>query len=515
MKKILTTFILLLTAFIGPAFSQEVPTAAGFGTQSAWDNPMQNMGENQTKPGYQKIQWEPGAVMPIKLRDGMLTVINFPEWETIKDAYVGDKDFFDGRPVEKNVFMISPVDGRAMADTNLFIFGNSGNKYVFYLKSEPLNTEKITSSVIDIAVPYKYRKGSSSASSSSSGGSNFASMKSIMGGQSYKETGDNDWEGEDFGWIKSINVDPTDFRFDLDVFVPNPDDYIIAPERVWRDNVFTYIDFGEKALNMNQRPVVSLLVEGGESPVGFRTEGPQSRLLVVEAIGDLVLRNGGRLVCIKLRSKPYLLSNPPAPQNLLAVSGSTGSDAIGGVDYMASGVEAVNYGGAYGAYGMQGGYQGYQDMSMNAYAYPQQMNMGGYPATMVGGTSYYSNSENQAIYNAMSSKAKTNASVLPNHYVPLVKQSNQNVSVEIFKGKSVVELESKWLELSEKLPWLDEYTPFYSVETSGVDEIGQQRYYGGELYRLRVGPFSKIEVADEICQKLSLQNVPCAVVRAQ
>ena len=40
MKKILTTFILLLTAFIEPAFSQEVPTAAGFGTQSAWDNPM-------------------------------------------------------------------------------------------------------------------------------------------------------------------------------------------------------------------------------------------------------------------------------------------------------------------------------------------------------------------------------------------------------------------------------------------------------------------------------------------
>ena len=110
MKKILTTFILLLTAFIEPAFSQEVPTAAGFGTQSAWDNPMQNMGENQTKPGYQKIQWEPGAVMPIKLRDGMLTVINFPEWETIKDAYVGDKDFFDGRPVEKNVQPIQDAD---------------------------------------------------------------------------------------------------------------------------------------------------------------------------------------------------------------------------------------------------------------------------------------------------------------------------------------------------------------------------------------------------------------------
>ena len=129
MKNILRLTILLLSFLIKPTFvfAQEY-TAAGFGTQTAWDNPMQNMGENQTKPGYQKIQWEPGSVMPIKLRDGMLTVINFPEWETIKDAYVGDRDFFDGRPVEKNVFMISPVDGRAMADTNLFIFGSSGNK---------------------------------------------------------------------------------------------------------------------------------------------------------------------------------------------------------------------------------------------------------------------------------------------------------------------------------------------------------------------------------------------------
>lgn len=508
MKKILTITTLLFGIFTSPAFAQQEVTSAGFGTQTAWDNPMQNMGENQTKPGYQKIQWEPGSVMPIKLRDGMLTVINFPEWETIKDAYVGDKDFFDGRPVEKNVFMISPVDGRAMADTNLFIFGSSGNKYVFYLKSEPLNTEKITSSVIDIAVPYKYRKGSSSASSSGGSG-NFSSMKSIMGGQSYKDIGDSDWEGEDFGWIKSINVDPTEFRFDLDVFVPNPDDYIIAPERVWRDNVFTYIDFGEKALNMNQRPVVSLLVEGGESPVGFRTEGPQSRLLVVEAIGDLVLRNGGRIVCIKLRSKPYLLSNPPAPQDLIAVSGDIGANASGYtyVDGMQSG---------YNMGAMNTQYMGqpmYADMT-SAYAYPQQLGYGGMTMQQ-SGSSYYSTSENEAIYNSMLPKTKTNGAILPNHYVPLVKQSSQNVSVEVFKGKSVVDLETKWLELTEKLPWLDEYTPFYSVETSGVDEIGQQRYYGGELYRLRIGPFSKIEVADEICQKLSLQNVPCGVVRAQ
>ncbi len=504
MKIFFTLGILLFSFFNTPVLAQAI-TAAGFGTQTAWDNPMQNMGENQTKPGYQMIQWEPGAVMPVKLRDGMLAVINFPEWETIKDAYVGDKDFFDGRPVEKNVFMISPVDGRPMADTNLFIFGNSGNKYVFYLKSEPLNTEKITAFVIDVAVPQRYSRGSSSASMGGGGGAGL-SLNSMMGGQSYKDTGDNDWEGEDFGWIKSINVNPTDFRFDLDVFVPNPDDYVIAPERVWRDNVFTYIDFGEKALNMNQRPVVSLLVEGGEAPVGFRTEGPQSRLLVVEAIGDLVLRNGGKIVCIKLRSKPYLLSNPPPPQDLIGVAGSIGMGMPTAVDYMNQGVEFLG-GASYGSAASYGAnYQQQAAMMNGAYAYPQ--NMRGYGMG-------FTPEQNLAIYNEIAPKINTNASTLPNHYVPLVMQKKQDMSVEIFKGKSVIYLEEMWMELTSKLPWLEEYTPYYSIETSGVDELGRQRYYGGELYRLRIGPFTQIEVANDVCRRLSIQNVPCSVVRSQ
>ena len=102
-------------------------------------------------------------------------------------------------------------------------------------------------------------------------------------------------------WLKSIPVDPTDFKFDLEVYVPNPDDVVIAPERVWRDNIFTYIDLGKKALNMVQRPVVSMIVERVEVPVGFRTKGQDNRLIIVEGIGDMVLRNGKRLICIKMR----------------------------------------------------------------------------------------------------------------------------------------------------------------------------------------------------------------------
>ena len=101
-------------------------------------------------------------------------------------------------------------------------------------------------------------------------------------------------------WLKTIPMDPESIRFDLDMFLPNPDDVDIAPDNIWRDNIFTYIDLGPKALTMTQRPIVNLLVQGSEVPVGYRTRGPNSRLIVVEAVGDLVLRNGKKLICVKL-----------------------------------------------------------------------------------------------------------------------------------------------------------------------------------------------------------------------
>lgn len=58
---------------------------------------------------------------------------------------------------------------------------------------------------------------------------------------------------------------------------------------------------GDKALTAVQRPIVTLIVERSETPVGFRTAGPNNRLIIVEGMGDMVLRSGKRIVCLKLR----------------------------------------------------------------------------------------------------------------------------------------------------------------------------------------------------------------------
>ena len=273
--------------------------AAVYGVQDAWDNPTANMAAGSIKPGYAQLTWSAGSVLPIKLRNGMVTMISLPNGEQIADAVVGNQDLFqiDATQGDRTMFM-SPTGSNQGSDTNMIVTGQSGNKYIFYLRSEPSNSSEITYSQVDIMLDGNGALPMANATTTSGG------AKSIFQ-KSAPQTSVVGADGEDYGWIKSMKIDPSEFRFDLDIFVPNPDDYVIAPERVWRDRIFTYIDFGDKVIAMTQRPVVSLLVEGWESPVGFRTDGEDGRLLIVEAVGDMVLRSGQRIVCIKKREKPF------------------------------------------------------------------------------------------------------------------------------------------------------------------------------------------------------------------
>lgn len=268
-------------------------------TQSAWKDPLQHMGEGQSRPGYTKYYWSPELVLPVRLREGMYTLINFPSWEVIEQVYLGDSQSFNAEPYGPSSLMVYPEVSQFLGvDTNMIVFGRSGNKYVFYVQSEAFNTDRITNAIIDIEViKDKNSKGGSSAAYSNGGGYNGGA--SSGGDTSVVSNYTRDMQKED--WIEKIPVDPTKFRFDIEVYVPNPDDIIIAPERVWRDNIFTYIDLGEKALTAVQRPIVTLIVERSETPVGFRSAGPNNRLIIVEGMGDMVLRSGKRIVCLKLR----------------------------------------------------------------------------------------------------------------------------------------------------------------------------------------------------------------------
>lgn len=505
---------------------------AGFGslgmTQAAWLDPLQNLGEGQSRPAYSKYYWSPDLVLPVRVREGMLTMINFPEWELIEDIYLGDSNTFDGQISGPNTLLLYPKSGAQIGvDTNIIVFGRSGNRYVFYLKSEAVNTERLTNAIIDIDVVDGNSGDSSIGSTPYSGrGSVNASAGSGKVGGSIS-TYTKRFQKSD--WLKTIPVDPSDFKFDLEVYVPNPDDVVIAPERVWRDNIFTYIDLGKKALNMVQRPVVSMIVERVEVPVGFRTKGPDNRLIVVEGIGDMVLRNGKRIICIKMRrsdengleyavdSADYL---PPKWEIGPAIPNAQTNGIDNNINYRLQG-QAPGVGGGMGEYPLQGGAGEYPSQGGGMMPVGQMDIQAGQGQIIIpeyaksgGSVGGYGQVADNFDYSKMQKMSKSsggeNYSSLPQYAygAGFVDVNNSNISVELGTDGDVANLESLWGKLSGKYKELNGYNPFFSVDAPADGQ-------GRELFHLRVGPIKSLEEGDKICSSLGRGGVFCSVVRTQ
>ncbi len=488
-------------------------------TQSAWLDPLQNLGEGQTKPAYSKYYWSPDLVLPLRLREGMLTLVNFPEWELVESVYIGDEGSFTAEISGPNTLLLYPKQ-KIGVDTNVIVFGRSGNKYVFYAKSEGYNTERLTNSIIDIEVVDDEKKlgnGIGSVSGKSGLGSKSGSKTDLLTRRNQKED-----------WIKNIPLDPTKLRFDIEVYVPNPDDVVIAPERVWRDDIFTYIDFGERALTMTQRPIVTLIVERVETPVSFRSDGPDNRLIIVEGVGDMVLRNGKRIVCLKLRRSDdagtefaqFAESNdwdvpPPIP----ALKKNKTEGVVQGFDLISINKEndekpvqpmpissALN-------------------MGEGKTVSPQKERVEGEVVVKLGknGELLVPEYVKQSLKNKRQEILSEN---VPNKNIGVANIGGHltgeyplsagfedsdaaSISVELGTDDDVNNLEDLWKDLSVRYnSVLSGYQPFYSVDAPADGQ-------GKELFHLRIGPIESINTGDEICSQLGRNGVFCSVVRVQ
>ena len=490
--------------------------AANYGVQNAWDNPNANMAMGSIKPGYAQLAWETGTVLPVKLRNGMVTMVNLPMGEQIEDAIVGNDGFFsiDATQGGRTLY-ITPAKDNMGSDTNMIVTGKSGNVYTFYLRSEPSNASEITYSQVDVVLDNNARlpvvTGTAAATATS------GNMNSIFN-KSVAKSNTLGVDGEDYGWIKTMKIDPSEFRFDLDIFVPNPDDYVIAPERVWRDRVFTYIDFGDKVISMTQRPVVSLLVEGGESPVGFRTDGQDGRLLIVEAVGDMVLRSGQRIVCIKKRSKPFLIADTASVMALaeanVAQSMMSGQ-SLNNVLYNAD-QTAINLG--YGNPTASPMYIGDTQVMQSAPIQLQQQ-----PGAMIMNTYTLPSGGNGTTINMLPTERNTAGSYLPQSNIPIIGSNQTGVAVELRSDTSVKALDDYWADLLARFSGndgkglLNKYkdSVFYAVDEQGVGELGSASS-AARLYRLRIGPMPDIDTAQQLCdQLLKFSGASCQVVRIQ
>ena len=503
---------------------------AGFNSlgmmQSAWLDPLQNLGEGQSKPAYSKYYWSPDLVLPLRLREGMITLINFPEWEMVEDIYIGDNSTFDGQISGPSTLLLYPRKGANVGvDTNIIVFGRSGNRYVFYVRSEGVNTERLTNSIVDIDVIGDENGGSGlgKAGAGNSGGRVNASKFYGAGGKSVDSTFTK--RNQKNNWVESVPLDPTKFRFDIEVYVPNPDDVVIAPERVWRDDIFTYIDLGAKSLNMTQRPIVTLIVERMEVPVGFRTKGPNNRLIIVEAIGDMVLRNGKRIVCLKLRRS----DDAGIEDSITYADDITDNEWDRGAK-IPEGIKARAGGASYpdlsmGGAGVAANYPMVDIRGGGQFASPEYGNgganglgmmpnqggvQGQYGAEYDAGNGGFDYSKMHRIQNTQ--QFDPAASNLASQYrfgSGFSDGAGSNISIELGTDANVENLENLWDNLSGKYSKiLRSYDPFFSVDAPADGQ-------GKELFHLRIGPVKTLDEGDSVCSKLGRNGVFCSVVRTQ
>lgn len=259
--------------------------------QDAWNRPFDNMSAGQSAPGSIRYQWTADLVMPVRLRSGMVTSIVLPEWEAAQDVVIGD-----GSAVEATILRPNQVAVRSVQtglDTSLSVIGGSGNVYTFYLRTEGRNTDLVTDLQVFVqAAPSRgngdwfngevrnaYVQGMAASENSTVSASPGSGSINVPSAAS---------QGDE--------PVPTDRRiFNLRMYEVNEGDRIIAPEFAYTDGRFTYLHFSS---GVTDRPAVFRIVDGVEGRVNTRVTGRHSEVIVVEAIGDLILRSGTRAVCI-------------------------------------------------------------------------------------------------------------------------------------------------------------------------------------------------------------------------
>ena len=277
-------------------------------TQNAWNKYLRDRGESQKRPGYVRYIFDPQQSFPIRTREGMVTTIKLPDGEEIVQAFAGDEAGFQvGIPTPQTIVVKSLFPG---VDTNLIAYTQSGKIYTFYMRSDGYNARDISDFLVEIVESGKPGAYSGSQMDVMTpeqlvayDNENPASVaQRVRDPYATLPAASKSKYAEYAEWT---DFSPGTISEDLSVFVPVDQAGGTIPYRVFRDDRFTYIDYGANAAQMTEWPTPLIVIQGVEGPVGSRTAGPGGRLIVIEALGSFVLRNGQRMIIVKPSSDPY------------------------------------------------------------------------------------------------------------------------------------------------------------------------------------------------------------------
>lgn len=249
--------------------------------------------------GILNVSYAPDQITKLKLRPQMITTIVFPDWEDIGDVYLGDGVMFEAERTRSNVIVVRGLV--AGVDTNLIAMGRISKKpYSFYLRTLPIHSKEIpdTTVFMKALAPLSHlvdkeegQEGAPVSVSSGLSSSDLTRSQEIAKTVSLKESTTPD----EADWLLDIPPKPEDFDFAYTMH----GDKSIAPERVFNDGLFTYLDYGE-GWHKKDMPIVFLVKDDIDQFVNSRVKG---NVLILEQVGDLTLKSGEKITCIKQKRK--------------------------------------------------------------------------------------------------------------------------------------------------------------------------------------------------------------------
>jgi hypothetical protein len=272
--------------------------------QPVWDRGGKPpLGPGQIKPGVRVIE-RADEIVTLTLRQTVSTMIVFPSpvvWHNHANPYIEVLDHDADDRIPTNRLSIKP--SYRGSDTNLTVLTKDGKTYVFRMVSEGTDSPTVTDWLITVApsAPDFSTLGQTPAAPTAVAAAAAAPLPGVAPAPiapAAPQPNRPPASGPTASPDQAAPIDRGAVVKDLKVYGrdDHPEDASIAPESVWRDNLFTYIEYGARFREVDLPVVSRLSTAGVENQVQWRIDGTR---IVVVGIGDFVLRHDQRVVCIK------------------------------------------------------------------------------------------------------------------------------------------------------------------------------------------------------------------------
>ncbi len=258
---------------------------------------------SEPRDGVYAVRICDDCVYKVRTREFMTTTIALPEDSVIVTADLGDPTGFQVQVRAANMIAVRP--STYGVDSNLNVYTKSGTVYPFYLRAESFNSVHVPDIVVRLLgreKPQEIRGINEDLEISDEGGrqeKDSTAPASPAAGAVHNLTHPAPAAGD---FVRAVPFDPSTLRGwkDYELWGGGEDAERLKPEVVYRDDFFTYLQYGD-AFDQVELPVAYVVRDGIDELVNSRVQG---NTFIIESVAPLIsLKNGKSFLCVQYRGK--------------------------------------------------------------------------------------------------------------------------------------------------------------------------------------------------------------------